>query len=66
MTVMKQNDLEIYFFTKTIIADFQIKQKLQKMFFSATATSVSTESLFSQAGLIKTDLRNRINPILLE
>ena len=40
--------------------------KIAKSIFSICATSVPSESLFSQAGLIQTDIRNRLNPQNLE
>ena len=40
--------------------------KIAKIFYTLPATSVPSEALFSQAGLIQTDIRNRLGPLLLE
>ncbi len=40
--------------------------KLAKIVLSVTATSVPSESLFSKAGITSNNLRNRLNPNLLE
>jgi hypothetical protein len=40
--------------------------KLAKIVLSVTATSVPSESLFSQAGITSNNLRNRLDPNLLE
>lgn len=40
--------------------------KIAKSIFSICATSVPSESLFSQAGLIQTDIKNRLDPQNLE
>ena len=37
-----------------------------KIVFTVTATSVPAESLFSDAGLIQNDLRNRLDPAILD
>lgn len=55
----------LYFFN--IFEDSYPKlSKIAKIVFSITATSVPSEALFSQVGLIQTELRNRLNPNLLE
>ena len=46
--------------------NFPILTYVTKAIFCVPATSVPSESLFSLAGLIQDDLRNRINPVLLE
>lgn len=40
--------------------------EVAKCVFSATVSSVPSECLFSQVGLIQNDLRNRLKPALLE
>ena len=46
--------------------NFQILHNISKIIFTCPATSVPAESLFSQAGQIQNDLRNRLNPETLE
>ena len=45
---------------------FPTLTRLVKRLFCLPATSVPAECLFSKAGIIQTDLRNRIHPQLLE
>lgn len=45
---------------------FSSLAQLAKQLFCVPATSVPAESLFSMAGIIQTDLRNRLNPRSLE
>ena len=45
---------------------FPTLTKLVRRLFCLPATSVPAECLFSKAGIIQTELRNRINPKLLE
>ena len=45
---------------------FSIFTPIAKYFLALMATSVTSEFLFSQSGIIATELRNRICPFLLE
>ena len=54
------------FFYKNYHNIFPLLSKIAKMVFCATATSVPWENLFSNVGLIQTDLRNRLNSSLSE
>lgn len=53
-------------FYKNFHLKYPILTKIAKKIFCITATSVPSEGLFSQAGLIQTDLRNRLDQVLLE
>ena len=49
-------------FYKTYHNNFPTLSNIARIFFSIPITSVPSESLFSQSGLIQTDLRNRLKP----
>ena len=55
-----------FLFFKIYGKTFPILTKLARIILSLPATSVPSESLFSQAGITNTDLRNRLRPNLLE
>lgn len=57
------NPLEFYKLNKTTYPHLSA---LSRMLFSIPASSVPSESLFSKASLITTDLRNRLKPKLVE
>lgn len=57
------NPLEFY---KNNKSTYPHLANLSRMLFSIPASSVPSESLFSKAGLITTDLRNRLKPKLVE
>ena len=54
------------YFYKLYERSFPILTSVAKSILAITATSVPSECLFSKAGLIETDLRNRLNPSRLE
>ena len=53
-------------FFKANSVSYPILTKISKEIFCITATSVSSECLFSSTGLIQTDLRNRLAQDTLE
>lgn len=53
-------------FFKTYEKTFPLLSKIAKAIFSIPATSVPSECLFSRAGLIQTDIRNKLSPSNLE
>lgn len=59
-------ELGPFYFFETHRKRFTILSKISRSLLSICATSVPSESLFSQAGLIQTDIRNRLNPKNLE
>ena len=69
LTEQEKPDIDLYgplYFFKKYNNSFPILSPIAKSFLSLMATSVPSESLFSQSGLIATELRNRLNPFLLE
>ena len=58
-------DSALWFFKHNLILYPKLSE-IGKVIFSIPCTSVPSESLFSQAGIIQNDLRNRLNPVNLE
>ena len=60
------NEINPLDFYKAHKATFPILTTIVRQLFCVPATSVPVEALFSKAGMIQTDIRNRLNPLRLE
>ena len=69
LTEFDKKEIEIYgplFFFKQFHLIYPKLTSIAKSFLAIMATLVPCESLFSQTGIIANELRNRLNPFLLE
>ena len=69
LTESDKKEIEIYgplFFFKQFHSIYPKQTPIAKSFLAIMATSVPCESLFSQTGIIANELRNILNPFLLE